>query len=658
MAASTLKDAAGNVLATEVNTAAVSAADVTAPVYASAEISGGNKVVTLTYNENVVSNVADLKAAVTFSADGNTFSALGANDTVAIVDGKLVVTFENALTGTTNAIKVAASTLKDAAGNVLATEVSATNVATDTTPPALGDAAIYDATAGTVTLDFDENLFNALIDLTALKASVTYSTDGTTYSNTNLSSVAINNDKLVLFFAPGTLPLSTTLTVKIDAGALRDEIGNTTTAAITTANIDSTKDNTPPTANGYSISGASIVGFANEKGTLGLYSGDILIGSTVALVGGGFNFTNNHEPLAVYAQTTLTSATLKIADEAGNFASNTRSVFLGTDGTDTITGSAVSDLIFGFGGADSMSGGDGHDVFAYSSFADLFASNALVDQIDGGAGNNTLVFSEAGTITASDLWTRASNIKQLFFGSNLLTQDESEKDISITLDTSAYTAGIRLVNLGGDSTSEGTNTINASSQTDANIALTLTGGFSVDSITGGSGNDTITGGAGADLLTGGDGADTFVFANTAANNGQDTITDLTVGAGGDVLNFSAFTPYGGIQPYFLPSVLTANVSPGSGNVTNLISRLVDIAGGQDITTAEGLTTALAVGGEYANLDLVANAKAIFITSASSDPGNNFVFYATSDATGAVTATLVGTLSNVDIDNFVLSNFLV
>ena len=52
------------------------------------------------------------------------------------------------------------------------------------------------------------------------------------------------------------------------------------------------------------------------------------------------------------------------------------------------------------------------------------------------------------------------------------------------------------------------------------------------------GLSTITGAAGADSLTGG--ADTFVFAATAANNGDDTITDFTVGAGNDVLDVSAF----------------------------------------------------------------------------------------------------------------------
>ncbi|MDD4168888.1 MAG: S8 family serine peptidase [Desulfotomaculaceae bacterium] len=93
--------------------------DITAPAYQSAAVDGTNKVVTLTFSENLAANTADLKGAVTVSTNGTTFTALGTGDTVAISGNTLVVTFNTALTGSNNKIRVAANSLKDGAGNIL-----------------------------------------------------------------------------------------------------------------------------------------------------------------------------------------------------------------------------------------------------------------------------------------------------------------------------------------------------------------------------------------------------------------------------------------------------------------------------------------------------------------------------------------------------------
>jgi hypothetical protein len=63
-----------------------------------------------------------------------------------------------------------------------------------------------------------------------------------------------------------------------------------------------------------------------------------------------------------------------------------------------------------------------------------------------------------------------------------------------------------------------------------------------DVLDGGEGNDTIRGGAGNDELTGWNGKDTFVFEDTATNNGVDTITEFTAGESesADILDFTAF----------------------------------------------------------------------------------------------------------------------
>ena len=198
-------------------------------------------------------------------------------------------------------------------------------------------------------------------------------------------------------------------------------------------------------------------------------------------------------------------------------------------------------------------------------------------------------------------------------------------------------------------------------------ALTVTGKLTVlagagnDIVFGGTGADTINGGAGDDALTGGAGIDTFVFADTAANNGSDSFNDLSIGAGGDVLNFSAFdidVNATSAAPGALRAVDTVN--PGAAvNINGSIVRLIDIAGNEDITTAAGLTLAVAGGGEYANIDMANSTKAIVITSATNGDDADFVFYLTSDAGGVITATLVGTTTTgMTIGNYVVGNFLI
>lgn len=92
-----------------------------------ATIDSGKNVVTLEFGEKVVNNLPDvdkLKAAVEIAKDGTTYKALGADDTVEIKDGKLVITFKDALTGDTNKIKIAKNSLKDEADNVVDLDVS------------------------------------------------------------------------------------------------------------------------------------------------------------------------------------------------------------------------------------------------------------------------------------------------------------------------------------------------------------------------------------------------------------------------------------------------------------------------------------------------------------------------------------------------------
>ncbi|OPX87533.1 MAG: Papain family cysteine protease [Pelotomaculum sp. PtaB.Bin104] len=239
VAANSLKDGAGNVLATQVTTEPISANIIDPPpAYQSAAINGMNKIVTLTFSENLVANVTNLKGAVTFSSNGTTFAALGASDTVAISGKTLVVTFNTALIGSSNKIRVAANSLKDAAGNVLTTAVT---TATLDTPPLYQSAAI-NGTNKIVTLTFSENL---VANVTNLKGAVTFSSNGTTFAALGASdTVAISGNTLVVTF--NTALTGSSNKIRVAANSLKDGAGHVLSTQVTTEPINANIVDPPP----------------------------------------------------------------------------------------------------------------------------------------------------------------------------------------------------------------------------------------------------------------------------------------------------------------------------------------------------------------------------------------------------------------------------
>ena len=81
--------------------------------------------------------------------------------------------------------------------------------------------------------------------------------------------------------------------------------------------------------------------------------------------------------------------------------------------------------------------------------------------------------------------------------------------------------------------SDSSDTLNAAGGDDALVA-----GAGNDILDGGAGSDILFGGQGSDSLTGGGDADTFVWQAGDGDGATDTITDFTVGPGGDTLDFA------------------------------------------------------------------------------------------------------------------------
>lgn len=117
--------------------------DITPPIYKNAKINASNKFVTLIFDENLVSNHLTeqaLKGAVSYASDGVNFRPLRASDTLRISNNTLVITFEQALSGADNRIKVSDGALKDETGNILTQEVVTDKIDTTRVTVAASDA--------------------------------------------------------------------------------------------------------------------------------------------------------------------------------------------------------------------------------------------------------------------------------------------------------------------------------------------------------------------------------------------------------------------------------------------------------------------------------------------------------------------------------------
>ena len=163
----------------------------------------------------------------------------------------------------------------------------------------------------------------------------------------------------------------------------------------------------------------------------------------------------------------------------------------------------------------------------------------------------------------------------------------------------------------------------------------------------GDGNSDITGTEGSDNIFLGDGDDEVNF--DATPTAADEIFNFATGTGNDVLDV--------VNATTLETLLTVDTAVDL--TTGDIQGLIDIAGGEDITTAAGLLAALD-GGEYGSITVNTDGNtATFLTAASSSATTWYVFEAAETDTDAQfdSVTLVGVINaDGDLSDIVLGNF--
>ncbi len=143
--------------------------DTQPPFIVSQTLDAAFKILTITFNAKINNNQANntaLKALITLSTNGgSSYSALGGSDTVSTPDGTgttLVVTFNSALSGSTNIVKIAALAIKDTAtipnvNTQLLTNTIDVTVPTVTLSPANSATGVSNAVNPTLT--FSEKVF-------------------------------------------------------------------------------------------------------------------------------------------------------------------------------------------------------------------------------------------------------------------------------------------------------------------------------------------------------------------------------------------------------------------------------------------------------------------------------------------------------------------
>jgi len=339
---------------------------------------------------------------------------------------------------------------------------------------------------------------------------------------------------------------------------------------------------------------------------------------------------------------------------------------LGTAGADSIVGGggAVVDTITGGGGADTINAGAGDDSLVYKLTADLFTGGALVDSITGGTGTDTLSIGTANiafAIANTDVWARSNLVEAI-------TAVTNTGLVTIALDVSAETAGIRAINT--SAASNVGNTINVSTFVTAGVNMTggsasattiiggngadtLTGGSSTDTLTGGAGGDSIVGAGGIDSLTGGEGADTItggaaddVIVLTETTSAADKVI-FTAGATSDVIAFVAangrdtITGFGTTDTIMIGTLgdltttsaglTTISAAAAQGAMTNdTVYILNTSAGAGGLTTGNGLSLSAADLTAATLTNVAAYLSTRFTTSDTAGGSNNVVIWNVTD----------------------------
>ncbi|HEY9617229.1 MAG TPA: calcium-binding protein [Microcoleaceae cyanobacterium] len=203
----------------------------------------------------------------------------------------------------------------------------------------------------------------------------------------------------------------------------------------------------------------------------------------------------------------------------------------GTPNAESLTGDSKNNILFGYAGNDTLTGGNGADV-------DILIGGAGNDSLIGSSGRDIFLFYSPiiNTPALPTSGTGTLTVVTVTDGTDTITNFDANEDriMIATVGTAASEtlngsdsyndfilgdAGNDLINgqngedilVGGT----GNDTLNGGNNNDVLVGESgndsLNGGTGNDFLSGGEGNDILTGGSGNDVMSGGAGIDYFVF---------------------------------------------------------------------------------------------------------------------------------------------------
>jgi Ca2+-binding RTX toxin-like protein len=517
------------------------------------------------------------------------------------------------------------------------------------------------STAGTTTVVMD---IRATVDLTHVKADlIEFGTAGAAATITTANGQA----------------LGLTADVSSGAGSLTVDSTELTTGDETlNLTIEATQ-----TTNAIVASDFEVINLTIDDGSAATTTAQTI--TVAALTGGASTDINISSTLDNLTLTAVTADNLIATNFAGVLTLS------GSTGIDNVTGGSGNDVIVHSADTNfTLAGGAGNDS--------LSVTNALSSRTvtyDGGAGTDTLeinnVLGVADRLTMSNIEVVDFNNRagthdaRDFSGQTFVATSTGGTNTSVTMSL-ANATNVDLSGITGneaqlDFTVGATATAIATTFSGSQIKDTITtgagddtingnggadiidGAAGADTIDGGAGADSITGGAGNDAMTGGAGSDTFVFGQTAATNGSDTVTDFTVGtvaSGGDVIDTDAAITVAITNATSGTSITLATATALATEGTSIAvadngAYFAKVASTSTIDTVAELVTALTNGGELDAVDFAVNADALLILG--EDNGSTlFVYGVDNDGTAAIVAGELALLATITSSADVLDNF--